>query len=964
MNMARSGFIETSKRNPCAVCGNDNGHCKTKEGDRGDLLTYCHNHSSKPSGPINGHVWLKPDKTNHWGIFAPQSTLADAANWRTAERRDKAFRAFIATRKLDAVDRAELNARGITDAEIAAWDVVSFGGKQPGYLVPCYNPDGLIVGAQWRVRDPKGGSRYKWISWVDGGSKFEDELPLTVQRPIGSIPTGIAVCEGIGAKSFILAQRTGMATIGAGSDSQFISSPRQWRQYLRTLSTELNCTTLVFYPDAGAARNASVLGKYREWFEFVAELGYTVQVAWWGQVTKGEAPDPDELGEDVKVELLTVAEFEVIAAKESAAPKINNEFLGAVKDLIDSGKPRSAVLTEGHSLAIAHGFRGDVMAVIRAKQEELETAESVAGLRAKLDRDTKNRKFTVQIEQLFPGVEGAKFCKWMRWRAAQIGTTPLALAFTFFSAVASVARQDNRLLLGGDHKARPIFWSCIVGGVGRGKTPGQVGAIEPLQLLHAQEQEDHAKEWQAYDAAMKRYRKSGRSPDGDPDDEPEEPKAPRNYIVSDITQEALAETQANQPDHGILVYRDELSGLFGAMGQYKGGKGDDRQKMLELYGGSPIDVTRKGKRKIFCKSSSVSFTGTVQPDVIAKLMGDCSDEDGLWARFNFLIGDKDGLRPARPNKKKPPDFRFWLKKIYENVSNFAAKTYEIADDGFEFFSDYNEILVDRILTAPRSVFAGLYSKARNKVGSVALILHLMNAAIERQQPADEVSIETMAASVEVINMSLNQAHQLIERGDEEMGGTEAVCAAIWRYVDRRPDKAADWQSISRGVSALRPKPGSKKSDRINGKSSVMEFLRLLEQSGCGQFLGDGRFMVSDLSPAKPAESTEGVAAEEVPLPDFVPDAEPETVPELEPAADEPVVVDKVIGMGDRVIITEGERAGAVCTVTEITEDYARVFKSSDYKPEIPDLNILVPLAHLLKYTEARASEWRRKSREV
>jgi hypothetical protein len=961
MNMARSGgFIETSKRNPCTVCGNDNGHCKTKDGDRGDLLAYCHKHAIKPSGSINGQLWLKPDKTCHWGIFAPQSTLADSANWRTAEERDKAFRAFIASRKLDAVDRAELNARGLTDAEIAAWDVVSFGGKQPGYLVPCYNPAGLIVGAQWRVRDPKGGSRYKWISWIDGGSKFEDELPLTVQRPIGSIPTGIAVCEGIGAKSFILAQRTGMATIGAGSDSQFISSPRQWRQYLRVLSTELDCNTLVFYPDAGAVRNASVLGKYREWFGFVAELGYTVQVAWWGQAAKGESPDPDQLAEDTEINLLTVAEFCAIADKESAPPKAN-QFIAAVRELVESGKDKSEVAVEAHALAVAHQFTGNVAELIRNQQDAAQQSDEMVGYREKLEREIKNRNFTVPLEKLFPGPNGAKFIQWVRWSASTIGVDPLALIFTWMPGIASVSRQDSRIWLGNKHFAKPILWACVVGGVGRGKTPAQDAAIDPLVLLDTKEQESYDLAMKEYDAAMQRYRKSGKSPDGDPGDEPEEPAPPRNYILSDITMESLALTQSAQPDHGMLIYYDELAGLISGMGQYKGGKGNDRQKFLQTFGGKPLKVTRANKTRVFCKSSSISVTGTIQYEVLGK-MDTTNDDDGMWARFNFLISDAKNLRPAAPEKVVLPDFNPWLADIYKRVSAFEAKTYPISNEGFPLYKRYSELMTDRVMAATRPVFAGIYSKARGKVGSFALVLHLMNAAIENEQPADEISAETIAAATDLMSLSVNQAHQLIERGDEEMGGTEAVCAAIWRYVDRRPDKSSDWQSISRGVSALRPKAGSKKSDRINGKSSVMEFLRLLEQSGCGQFLGDGRFMVSDLSPAKPAESTEGVAAEEVPLPDFVPDAEPETVPESEPAADEPVASD-VIGMGDRVIITDGEHHGGFATVTEITEDYARVQEPGGHR-SIPDLNALVPLAHLLKYTEARASEWRRKSREV
>ena len=342
---SHSKFQQTSKARACAICGNETGHCKTKEGDRGDLLHYCHNHATKPSEPINGHYFTAT--AGDWGIFSnekpkyqgAQSKAKSTGSTKTEPavsptQRDSAFRAYMSNLTLHEDDRADLHRRGVTDEQIASWGVVSIEGKEPGYMVPCYSPEGLIVGAQWRLRKPSDGARYKWISWIGGGSKNGDELPLTVHRPIGVEPVGIAVCEGIGAKSFILAQRSGLVAIGAGSDSQFISSPDHWREYLAAVSTELGTTTVTMYPDSGAVKNAAVMGKYSQWFKFVADLGYEVQVAWWGQTVKGESPDPDELSADVDVKLISVAEFEAMAEPEvipqeipwKCLPVNNNQF--------------------------------------------------------------------------------------------------------------------------------------------------------------------------------------------------------------------------------------------------------------------------------------------------------------------------------------------------------------------------------------------------------------------------------------------------------------------------------------------------------------------------------------------------------------------------------------------------------------------------------------------------------------
>lgn len=331
MNYARSQkFKGTSARSACVICNNTSGHCKTQDGKNGDLLHYCHNNVSKPQSAVNGYWWTIAAGT--WGVFSAekpkyQGSSTESARSSTNSRRpkmptystdrDAAFRAYMKPLTLHPDDRADLLRRCITESEIASWGVVSIESNEPGYIVPCYAPNGQIVGAQWRLRGASKGTRYKWVNWVGGGTKNGEELPLTVHRPIGITPTGIAVCEGIGAKSFILAQRSGMVAIGAGTASQFTSSLGHWESYLQALSSELNTKSLTFYPDAGAVRNESVFGQYEKWFESIEELGYEIKVAWWGQTEKGESPDPDQLTSATEIKLISVDEFLAMSPKNA-----------------------------------------------------------------------------------------------------------------------------------------------------------------------------------------------------------------------------------------------------------------------------------------------------------------------------------------------------------------------------------------------------------------------------------------------------------------------------------------------------------------------------------------------------------------------------------------------------------------------------------------------------------------------
>ena len=195
----------------------------------------------------------------------------------------------------------------------------------------------LIVGFQLRSRTSDS-QRY---SWLTGKTKkrpagptphlSNGELPLVVHRPFDSLRLtpfdrlrgqaaqgppqaatreAIALVEGLGAKPFILAQRLGLVTIGAAG-GQFASSPETLKQTL----AQLNCNTIEFYPDAGAVQNTKVLRQYRATFKLLKSWGYSVRIAWWGQDDKRVHRDIDELEDISTIQLLSVSEFEAIAAK-------------------------------------------------------------------------------------------------------------------------------------------------------------------------------------------------------------------------------------------------------------------------------------------------------------------------------------------------------------------------------------------------------------------------------------------------------------------------------------------------------------------------------------------------------------------------------------------------------------------------------------------------------------------------
>jgi hypothetical protein len=112
----------------------------------------------------------------------------------------------------------------------------------------------------------------------------------------------------------------------------------------------------------------------------------------------------------------------------------------------------------------------------------------------------------------------------------------------------------------------------------------------------------------------------------------------RQLITTDATIEALKEVLDTNPN-GLIFARDELSGWARAFGQYKSGKGDDRQNWLSFWSGSQIVCNRKGQPPVFIDDPFVCLVGLLPPDVLNELIDPQGREDGMEARILFSCPD-------------------------------------------------------------------------------------------------------------------------------------------------------------------------------------------------------------------------------------------------------------------------------------------------------------------------------------
>jgi hypothetical protein len=166
-----------------------------------------------------------------------------------------------------------------------------------------------------------------------------------------------------------------------------------------------------------------------------------------------------------------------------------------------------------------------------------------------------------------------------------------------------------------------IIWTAVVAYSGTCKSPAFDMAIDDVQEIESELNEEYAAAVDAYKA------------DGEEGEEPP-PPVERRVRVQETTIEALAITLIQ--NRKVLLARDELRAWVNGFRKYKGkGGGTDLPLWLEVHRGNPISVDRKtgDHKKVRVPRAAVSVCGTIQPKVVARAFDGEAFDSGHVARI-------------------------------------------------------------------------------------------------------------------------------------------------------------------------------------------------------------------------------------------------------------------------------------------------------------------------------------------
>ncbi len=311
---------------------------------------------------------------------------------------------------------------------------------------------------------------------------------------------------------------------------------------------------------------------------------------------------------------------------------------------------------------------------------------------------------------------------------------------------------------------RACLYLCVVAPKSSGKTPTFLAVTNPLRKVQAKLLKEH-----------------------------ENDKDKPVVYTTDTTIEAIAPRLLTRA-RGLIVTSDELAGWIGGFGQYKGGKGNDRQFWLSVWSGGDVSVLRRNPDAphIYVPHPCVSVVGGVQPSVLAELAA--SRDDGLLERL--LLCAPVPRHATELSRDGYPLAKEWETTIETLVREEMpqgdygprATRIPLSEEAYEVFADWYRV------PASDERMAGAMSKLKGYAARLSLVLHTLIHCPDRGNYAPrEVHAETMESGVRLAKYFLAHAEHVYgtHRQSPAIADAEKVLAWIMRSLPKLRERAKD-----------------------------------------------------------------------------------------------------------------------------------------------------------------------------
>ena len=496
--------------------------------------------------------------------------------------------------------------------------------------------------------------------------------------------------------------------------------------------------------------------------------------------------------------------------------------------------------------------------------EENETTKSRADTLKEVDYLLKTSDDSIKLSDYLPEELATPLNQWCKW----LNIRPEVALTTVLATASSLHKVGTKLLISdsGDYEKSPNMFAAIIAESGQAKSPiFRTLAKKPLQRLKKEVNDFYSEQMKEYELARERWLndkteavEKGLSYD---EPEPKPPQKPAPFYFNHATGEGITTAAAANPDKTLFALIDELAGYFKSQDAYRSGKGSDKQEVLSYHDGEGKTVFRAGGVKADVDEIYLSIFGTIQPEIIKRLMGNGNDEDGQWARFFFVH------QPRRPVYMSEVDAGGVnpverLTAVYRRCFSVPKEQYRLSAEAYRLLAQFNNKIQPIATSHPKPGIRTLYGKVRGHVGVLAVNLHVLGACAIGFPPSEEISASTMARAITLMRFYLGQSRML--HADVE-GELAAHLVKVIEMSKRFEDCGKDGWVSQRQVYDTKV--------QINGKraksADIRGWMKELEEMGRGTCRDSGGNLLFHYKNAVPpliGESGE-LVRKEVPQPD-------------------------------------------------------------------------------------------------
>ena len=523
----------------------------------------------------------------------------------------------------------------------------------------------------------------------------------------------------------------------------------------------------------------------------------------------------------------------VVTHPKFEAPNLS-DLAAKIDELLDSDLRRSQLQIKISELAQTYRLTpAEVQKIYRTREQELEQELEQEDTAAEVARLLSAQKSQIELSEILPPGLAAPIEK----LAAKLNLKTECYLAALLTQVSSLFKVGSEVLLrrDTDYRCTPNYFAGIVAESSQKKSPIMRAMIDrPMQSLREKARKEYQKALADYEEEYRQWKAAKGDNKGLP---PKEPR-PRLYSFSKSTGEGILYQVAEFPDQALMYRCDELASLFKSANQYRGGKGSDDEDLLEFWNGTGSTVLRATGTKADLDGLLLSVFGTIQPDVLAALLKDCSDANGKFARFDFVF------QPLAASKLPEEDSGGFditpmLAALYLKIDTLPALKMELSPDAKRLFTAFYNAMEDRRVAEPKQGIRAMVGKMPEKVGKMAAIIYALTCAFNGVEVSSSIPKAAVEAAIKFVKFSSDQIASLYA----EFSDRQALAPSLAKIVllAERNGGVTSVREVSKSfTSKLRP-----------NNQQIREWFAELAAMDYGEVTSKGRVISFILRPQPP-----------------------------------------------------------------------------------------------------------------